>query len=266
MISRIRHLLFILLIFPLLFSCDDDDDEENFPSSTGIKGRVLTQNEFQQPLYDERNGVELFIEVGFREFSVGADNVGQWQLPGAPVGTYTFTVSKEGFGTIVRRGVRISTVNPEYPVDQGSQKIPTFVLTKLPDTAIEDVMLDLSFQAVQVGPIADTIWTLDMTGSLNPGPPPTGQAKGFRVFLGLDEFVSPEDYVYQEHFTTTEATFDVTFNDEVFNQSEIGSGDVIYALVYADANFNQEIELQDGTMVFPNLAEEPGEVVSVALP
>ncbi len=48
---------------------------------------VLTQNEFRQPFYDERNGVELKLQVGFREFLIDADNVGQWQFGGGPVGT-----------------------------------------------------------------------------------------------------------------------------------------------------------------------------------
>ncbi|HKK38099.1 MAG TPA: hypothetical protein VJ949_01620, partial [Cryomorphaceae bacterium] len=87
-----RSLFYSLLLLLTLTSCNSDDDKDNdFPSSTGIRGRVLTQNEFQQPLYDERDDVEMQLEVGFREFLLDADNVGQWQLSSAPVGTYTFT-------------------------------------------------------------------------------------------------------------------------------------------------------------------------------
>jgi len=258
-----RSLFFTLFLLAILTSCNDDEENNDFPSSVGIRGKVLTQNEFQQPLYDERNGVELQLEVGFREFFLDADNVGQWQLGGAPVGTYTFTVEKEGFGTLVRRSVKISTVNPEYPVFNGFQTIPTFVLTKLPVTQFQNVELDLTFTTPIEG---DTVWNLDLAASLNPGPPPTGQAKGFRVFLGTDELLSTDDYLYQEHYSTTTEEINLNYPDSLFDVLGIQSGDVIYALLYGDANFNLEVENQDGSLTFPNLSEESSEVISVALP
>jgi hypothetical protein len=263
-----RSFFFTLFLITLLTSCNDDEDKnDDFPSSVGIRGKVLTQNEFQQPLYEERNGVELFLEVGFREFDLDADNVGQWQLGGAPVGTYTFTVEKEGFGTIVRRGVKISTVNPEYSVFNGFQTIPTFVLTKLPVTQFQNVELDLTFTTEEIEEmVEDTIWNLDLSAVMSPAPPPTGQAKGFRVFLGTDELLSMNDYLYQEHYTSTEEEINLNYPDSLFDVLGIQSGDVIYALLYGDANFNLEVENQDGSLTFPNLSENPSEVFSVALP
>jgi hypothetical protein len=259
-----RILFFSLFVF-LLVSCDDDEDE-GFPSSTGIRGRVLTQNEFQQPLYDERDGVELEFEVGFQEFSTTADNVGQWQRGGAPVGTYTVTVSKEGYGTIEQRGIRISTVNPEYSVFNGFQTIPTFVLTERPNTQFQNVELDLSFTVQGSGMEADTIWNLDMAAVLSPAPPPTGQAKGYRVFWGTDEDLSPDNYLFQAHYTTTNEAISLNYNDQIFDLLGIQSGDVIYAQFYGDANFNLEYTTQGGELVFPNISENPSEVFSVALP
>ncbi|MGB6035178.1 MAG: hypothetical protein WBG42_02835 [Cryomorphaceae bacterium] len=258
-----RSLFYTLFLLLVLASCNDDDENEgDFPDRVGIKGRVLTQNEFQQPLYDERDGVELQLEVGFREFVLDADNVGQWQLGGAPVGTYTFTLEKEGYGTITQRGIRISTVNPEFSVFDGFQTIPTFVMTKLPVTQFQDVELDLTF--MEMG--EDTIWNLDMTAFMNPPPPPTGQAKGYRVFWGTDELLSTENYLFQAHYTTTSPDIALNYNDQIFDLLGIQSGDVIYAQFYGDANFNLELTNQDGTLTFPNLSEEPSAIVSVALP
>ena len=222
----------------------------------------MTQNEFQQPLYEERNDVEMQLEVGFREFPVDADNVGQWQLGGAPVGTYAFTIEKEGYGTITPRGIRISTVNPEFPVFNGFQTIPTFVITKLPVTQFQDVELDLTF--MEMG--EDTVWNLDMSALMSPPPPPTGQAKGYRVFWGTDELLSTDNYLFQAHYTTTAPEIALNYNNQIFDLLGIRSGDVIYAQFYGDANFNLEITNQDGTLTFPNLAEEPSAIVSVALP
>lgn len=265
MIRRIPF-LFPLLISILLVSCNENDAEDDFPSNVGIRGRVLTQNEFQQPLYEEREGVELLLEVGFREFIVDADNVGRWQLPSAPVGTYTITVEKPGFGTVVYRGIRVSTVNPEYPVVDGFQEISRFTITELPTTQIQDVVLDLSFETMMTGGETDTIWSLDIAGVLNPAPPPTGQAKGCRIFLGTDEFVSKDDFIHQEHIASTTAQFSTTIPDSVFDANQIGSGDILNVIVYADANFDQVIELQDEQLLFPNLGENPTEPTSVALP
>ena len=217
----IRSFFFALLGSLVLASCNEGDSDSDFPSSTGIQGRVVTQNEFQQPLYEERAGVEMLLEVGFREFPVDADIVGQWQLGGAPVGTYTFTIEKDGFGTIKERGIRISTVNPEYPVEEGFQRIPTFFLTKLPTTQFEDVMLDLSFETVEVGMTTDTIWNLDLTAMMNPAPPPTGQPKGYRVFLGTDNLLSKENYLFQQHYTSTSAEIALNYNDAFFDSLNI---------------------------------------------
>jgi hypothetical protein len=258
-----RSFFYTLFLLLVLASCNNDgDDESDFPSSIGIRGKVLTQNEFQQPLYEERDGVELQLEVGFREFFLDADNVGQWQLGGAPVGTYAFTLQKEGYGTIEQRGIRISTVNPEYPVFNGFQTIPTFVLTKLPITQFEGIELDLTF--TEMG--EDTIWNLDMSAVMSPAPPPTGQAKGYRVFWGTDEFLSTENYLFQAHYTSTSPEIALNYSDQIFDLLGVKSGDVIYAQFYGDANFNLEITNQDGTLTFPNLSAEPSPIVSVALP
>ncbi|MFT4770409.1 MAG: hypothetical protein ACI9CP_001795 [Cryomorphaceae bacterium] len=262
-----RSLFYTLFLLLILASCNnDDDDNDDFPSSVGIKGKVLTQNEFQQPLYDERDGVEFHLEVGFREFFLDADNVGQWQLGGAPVGTYAFILQKEGYGTIEQRGVRISTVNPEYPVFNSFQTIPTFVMTKLPITQFEDVELDLTFTTEMIDMEEDTIWNLDMSAEMSPAPPPTGQAKGYRVFWGTDEFLSTENYLFQAHYTATSPEIALNYNDQIFDLLGVQSGDVIYAQFYGDANFNLEFTNQDGTLTFPNLSEVPSPTVSVALP
>jgi len=266
MISRFSYLLSIFVVAIFFASCNEDDSDDDFPSNVGIRGKILTQNEFQQPLYEERDGVELLLEVGFREFEVEGDNVGRWKLSGAPVGTYTITVEKEGFGTVVYRGIRISTVNPEYPVVEGFQEIPSFTLTEIPTTLIENVMLDLSFETVTTGMETDTIWSLDITGTMNPAPPPTGQAKGCRIFLETDEFVSKSDFIHQEHVASITAEFSTTVPDSVFDANQIGSGDILNVLIYADANFDQVIELQEGEVLFPNLGETPSDLASVALP
>lgn len=261
-----RSLFYPLFLVLALAACNNDDDIDDFPSTTGIKGKVLTQNEFQQPLYDERSGVQMQLEVGFREFLVDADNVGQWQLGGAPVGTYTITLEKEGYGTIKERGIKISTVNPEFPVYDEFQTIPTFVMTKLPVTQFEAIELDLTFTTETINSVEDTIWNLDISAAMSPAPPPTGQAKGYRIFWGTDEFLSTENYLYQSHYITNSAAISLYYDDQVFDSLGVQSGDVIYAQFYGDANFNLEYTDQDETLTFPNLAEVPSAIVSVALP
>jgi hypothetical protein len=266
MVGRLPFYFVFILLAASLAACNESDSEDDFPSNISIRGTVLTQNEFQQPLYEQRDGIDLLLEVGFREFEVDADNIGRWQLPGAPVGTYTFTVEKEGFGTVVYRGIKISTVNPEYPVVEGFQQIPRFILTEIPTSTIQDVMLDLSFETEMNGSQTDTTWSLTVSGTHNPGPPPTGQAKGCRVFLGTDEFVSSENYFFQEHLTTATPGFSTLVPDSVFKANQIGSGDVLHARIYPDANFDQAIELQNDVVLFPNLGESQTDVISVALP
>ncbi|MEM9052278.1 MAG: carboxypeptidase-like regulatory domain-containing protein [Bacteroidota bacterium] len=261
----INGFLYFFLVFALI-SCDGDDDEGGFPSRTGIEGRILTQNEYQQPLYDERDSVELQLEVGFNSFELNGDNVGQWRFPNAPVGTYKFTVTKEGFSTIERRDVRISTVNPEFSVFNGFQNMPTFVLTQQPNAQFQNVQLNLSFETEIVEMMEDTIWNLNMSAVISPAPPPTGDAKGYRVFWGTDELLSPQNYLFQAHYTTLDETIDLNFGDPIFDALGIKSGDIIYAQFYGDANFNLEYTTEEGLLTFPNISDSPSAVFSVALP
>ena len=260
-----RILFYFLFVFALI-SCNDDD-EGGFPSSTGIEGRILTQDEFQRPLYEERDSVELQLEVGFNNFEINGDNVGQWRFSRAPVGTYKITVAKEGFGTIERRDVRISTVTPEFSVFNGFQKLPTFVLTEKPNTQFQNVELNLSFDTQVIEEmLEDTIWNLNMTAVVSPAPPPTGERKGYRVFWGTDAFLSSENYLFQAHYTTLNENIELNFNDPIFNALGIKSGDVIYAQFFGDSNFNLEYITEVGVRIFPNISENPSAVFSVVLP
>jgi len=260
---KVYFKFFPILLFGLALgftSCNDDEEDNPITDDANLEGKVRVQNEYQQPLYDERNGILLLMEVGFQSFAVNADNIGNYVLSGAPTGTYTITASKEGFGTIVREGIRISNVNPNYPVQEGNQILPTITITKIPTTEFSDLTLEVNSN--QDDPPQ---YTLTITSEMNPAPPPTGQSKGFRLFIGQDETVGPENFIYQEHFTSTEAAVEVIYQNEWFQSLELVQGDAIFAAIYGDANFDQELVLSNDT-IFPNLTVNVGDISSVVLP
>lgn len=258
-LKKLYWILLVALVFP---SCTPDKPVDNFGNSTGIKGRVNVQNEFQQPLYSERDAINVLGHVGFQDLAVTADNVGQWLISGAPVGTYTITFSKAGYSTVVMRNIKVSNTIPNYAVEEGYQKLPTATITKLPLTDFDNFMLDLSYVAQGT----DTAYSLEVSAVMVPAPPPTGQAKGYRIFIGSDEMVSPENYIYQEYNTTTSAQINLTYDNSWFGAQGITSGQTLYAIIYGDVSFNQEIENSDGTFTFPNLSQTPSELASVVLP
>ncbi len=258
-LKKLYWILLVALVFP---SCTPDKPEDSFGSSTGIKGRVNVQNEFQQPLYNERDGIDVLCHVGFQDLSASADNVGQWLISGAPVGTYTITYSKAGFSTVVMRNIKVSNTIPNYAVEAGFQKLPTATITKLPLTDFDNFILDLSYTTSG----SDTVYALELSAVMVPAPPPTGQAKGYRIFIGTDETVAPDNYIYQEYNTTTSASIDLVYDNSWFDAQGVTSGQTLYAVVYGDVSFNQEIENSDGTFTFPNLSQTPSELASVVLP
>ncbi|NEN25434.1 carboxypeptidase regulatory-like domain-containing protein [Cryomorpha ignava] len=256
-----NYALVLILLVSSLTSCKDDNPSDNFGDGSGLKGKINVQNEFQQPLYNERSGIKVFLEVGFRDFEVVADNVGNWQLAGAPVGAYTITYSKEGYSTIVRDDIVLSYTNPNYQLDNRFQKLPSVTITKLPLTDFTD--FELALNSTPVG--QDTVYTLNLSATMLPAPPPTGQAKGYRLFIGEDEDVSPTNYIYQEYEATTTAAISKTYNNEWFTSLGLSSGDAIYAAIYGDVSFNLEV-VADSVMTFPNLSALPGGMASVVLP
>ena len=254
--------LILLILITSLTSCGDKDTKDDFGTGSGIKGRINVQNEFEQPLYEERSGINVALEVGYRDFDVIADNVGNWQLTDAPAGTYKITYSKAGFSTIVQRGVKLSYTHPVFPVDNVFQKIPSVTITKLPTTQFNN--FELALNATPVG--QDTIYTLNLSAVMLPAPPPTGHKKGYRIFIGKDENVSSENYLYQEYFNTSSANISHTYDNAWFTAIGIHSGDAIYAAIYGDASFQLEGEDDEGVITFPNIAVSPGAVSSVLLP
>ncbi len=254
---------FPILLFGLALgftSCNDDEDDNPITDDANLEGKVRVQNEYQQPLYEERDGILVFMEVGFQSYAVNADNIGSYVLRGAPTGTYTITASKEGFGTIIQEGIQISNVSPNYPVQEGNQVLPTITITKLPTTDFNDLTLEVSSN--QDDPPQ---YTLTITSEMNPGPPPTGQSKGYRIFIGQDENVGPDNYIYQEHFTSTDAAIEVIYENDWFETLDLMQGDAIFAAIYGDANFNQVLELSNDTL-FPNITITEGDISSVVLP
>src|SRR5690554_2553428 len=141
--SRI-YVLILLLFTSSVMSCEDKDNTDDFGAGSGIKGKVNVQNEFEQPLYENRSGINVHLEVGYRDFNVVGDNVGNWQLPGAPVGTYKLTFSKAGYSTIVLRDIELSYAFPTYPIDNQFQKLPSVTITKLPTTQFNNFVLALN--------------------------------------------------------------------------------------------------------------------------
>ncbi len=257
-ISFRNHSFFwALIVVPLLISCDDEIPEP--VPSAGIEGRVWAQNEFGQPLHDQRSGVNVFLETGFRNFTVAGDQVGRYRLPGAPVGTYTATYSKSGFGTIIVSGLRLNTANPAYEVLNGYHQFPSVTLTQLPTTDFSNVNVSLQGGGTQ-GPL-----TLTVTGTMAPAPPPTGQSKGYRLFVASGSTVSNSDYDFQEHYTSNTAQFTVELGSELFSQIPNTSGSVISVRLYGDSNFDESYD-DAGLLVFPNLSLTPSESVSVVLP
>ena len=257
-----NYVLILLLLITSLTSCDEKDAKDDFGDGSGLKGKINVQNEFEQPLYADRNGINVKLEVGYRDFDVVADNVGYWQLPGAPVGTYKITYSKAGYSTIVQRGIKLSYTIPKYPVDNLFQKLPSATITKLPTTQFNN--FELALLATPVG--QDTVYTLNLSAVMLPAPPPTGHKKGYRIFVGKNENVSSKNYLYQEYFNTSTANISHTYDNAWFNTIGIHSGDAIYAAIYGDASFNLEGEDDEGKITFPNISIEPGAVSSVVLP
>lgn len=267
--DKMRFFFLFLMVGVLgLVSCNDDDDSgDDFPNGKGIEGRVHVQNEFQQPLYDERDGIQVYFEVGFQDFTVDADLIGKYVLRSAPVGTYTATYSKEGYGTVVASDLNYSETSPTLPIDNGFQQFPSVTITKKPVTSFSNLNLDLTSVEVtnSLGEVIDTLYTLAINANMVPPPPPTGQMKGYRLFIGTDEMVSPEMYIYQSHFTSTEEAIEIILYDDWFNANDIKSGDVLWAALYGDANFDFTQEI-DGETRYPNISTDIGALGSAVLP
>lgn len=261
MTSKKIFLLLTVLAPVLLFTSCDDDEFDNPPPLTSVEGRVFTQNEFGQPLYNERAGVSIYLETEFRNFNLEGNNEGIYRLSNIPTGTYMMRYSKENYGTIERRGLRVINTNPQFEILEGYQQIPSVTLTQLPTTSFNNV------QAVLAGdPDQDIAFTLTLSATMVPPPPPTGQAKGYRIFVGVGNSVSKENHIFQKHMTSTVADLQEVLEEELFEIIPNTPGSVLSVVLYGDANFDETYEDDTDRVIFPNLSVEPSAVVSVIIP
>lgn len=261
MTTKILLLLTVLAPALVLTSCKGDDDFPTPPATTSLEGRVFTQNEFGQPLYNERAGVSVYLETGFRTFNIQGNNTGVYRLTNAPTGTYMMRYSKTNYGTIERRGLRVITTNPQFEILDGFQQIPSVTLTKLPTTSFNNV------QAVLSGdPDDDIPFTLTVSATMVPPPPPTGQAKGYRIFVGIGNSVSKQNYIFQKHLTSTAENLQDVLEEELFGSIPNTPGSVLSVVIYGDANFDETYEDETDQVIYPNLSVQPSAVVSVIIP
>jgi hypothetical protein len=254
-----NYILFLLLGSFIVVSCNENDPDDDFPNNVGIAGRVNAQNEFEQPLWNERNGVQILLETGFRSFDVQGDNTGNFQLAGAPVGSYTITYSKPGFGKRIIRNINISTTNPSFPLENGFQRIPTATITQLPLTEFENVSVDLN-------ELGGGNYELTVNATMVPAPPANGLQKGYRVFIGNSPQLSIEDYQFQEHGVSSNAELLLTYGNGLFDSLNVDSGDLIYVIIHGDSNFDLTEEFPAGVLRFPNVTPTSSELVSIVLP
>lgn len=264
---KLNSIFFILFTGILLTSCKDKDAEEDFPNNVSVEGKVHVQNEYAQPLYEEREGVDIYVEKAFRNFSNTTDATGRYQFTGLPIGNYVFQFSKEGYGEVWLQNIELSNIAPNYPTNNGLQVIPSVTLKRKAYTTFENIDLQLTETYITTGGDTDTIYGLTVGANILPAPF-NNQYKGYRIFIGETEDLSFDNYMYQEHGKTNsnDGSLFLELDNEQLDEIGLESGDSIFVRLYGDFPEDVTYTRPDGSTFYPNLLLETSEIESVVYP
>lgn len=158
------------------------------------------------------------------------NSAGIYDVPSLPVGQYSVTFSKSGFGNYVRDGItlQIQTISVDGMLKVGSlsEKVVVTGDAPLVETETSDQHVNISAEAIRSAPIVGNDWRAEMT-QLIPGVNAgggTGQAAGQQIGVnGTQSFnvnflsdgsaaTAPRDYNSSNYYLPLDAIGEVSVN------------------------------------------------------
>ncbi|TVR40074.1 MAG: carboxypeptidase regulatory-like domain-containing protein [Cryomorphaceae bacterium] len=271
---RISLFIGAALLF-VLASCKKEEPNGVTTPASKLRGKVELYDKWGNIVITGRAGTQAFLTGQFQNFQTTTDNTGRFEFNDLPDGTYTVSVSREGYATGQIANILFSKNSPTLAVQGEYQLLPTINLG-VASTAEVDSTEFMVFYETQIIYI-DTInepWETDIdTVSANlylrsvigPVTPVPNAKAGYRIFLGKTPNTSPSNYLRTIHGvvninqTNPQAgVVEIIWNQQQWSNLGFNKGDVVYARIYGDAVNPILFESPGGQTIFPTLSDEFG--------
>ncbi len=252
--------------------CDKDPEPEFQSPATKLRGKVVLNGPYGGTVTSGRAGTQAVLSGQFQNFTTSTDNTGRFEYDNLTDGTYTLTISREGYSEMKVFDILFSRNSPNLGVDGDYQIIPTVTLGTQSVSSFDSTNVAVIYETetIYIDTLVDPWITEEDTisaslyfrskrilpESFNP------EAKyGYRLFFGKAANVGPSNYIRTIH--------DIVYGGEVseiehtWTQSEwqnlgYSMGDLVYIKIFGDAVNPITYSNPDAQVVFPNLSDSMG--------
>jgi hypothetical protein len=271
---KTRLLFIALLTTTVVFtSCKKDKD----PEAVGVivpnlKGKIVLNEQYGGVNYADRAGATALLSGQFQTFTATTDDAGRFQFSEIPSGTYSISVSKEGFSTMQINNFSFIRNTPTLPVEGTYQILPTLTLGKKSTVSFDSTAVTTYYNVDTIlfqPPFIeiDTI-SVDVTffSKMMPITPNPSANRGYRLYISNSPNVSPSNFKTTIHGSTTNGYILKTWTQQEWQSFGLSLGNTVYVLVHGDST-NEIFYLSPSDQkVYPNLSDASAIGAEVLVP
>lgn len=270
-----RILLAAALLPGMLASCKKDRTAPDaITPATKLRGKVELNDKWGNIIFEGRSGTQAVVSGEFQNWSATTDNTGRFEFSDLPDGTYSVTVSRDGFAPVQIHNVAFSKNSPTLSVSGEYQLLPTLTMGVVsdsyfvPDSTTVNIFYETEIIYIDtfVTPWITDIDTLSaqirFRSRMLPVSPVPNAVSGYRLFVGKTPNTSPDNYLATVHGAvnvnqTNNNAGLVTYEwtQPQWTSLGIAKGDMVYVRIYGDAVNPISYDSPGGQEVFPNLSD-----------
>jgi len=256
----------VLSLSIVFVSCKKDKDPDAIGVSVqNLRGKIVLNEQYGGVNYADRAGATALLSGQFQTYTSTTDDAGRFQFEQLPAGTYSISVSKDGFSTMQLNNFTFSPTNPAFPVDGSYQILPTLTLGKKSTFYFDSTLVSLIYYVdtllyeppdfILIDTLSvDVIFTSKMLPTIAV---PFAQ-RGYRIYVGNGPNLNANNALAQYHGVTTDGYITKTWTQQEWSALGINLGDVIYVMVKGDSPNEIFYLAPGGQRVYPNLSDSLG--------
>ncbi|HRI19624.1 MAG TPA: carboxypeptidase-like regulatory domain-containing protein [Panacibacter sp.] len=238
--------LFVLISAMLIMGCSSSSVP---PVSSGKQKIIGAVN-----LYDDLNNSQspdgMTVNINGTAFTAITDSSGRYTIANVPLGTYTLSYSKRGYGTY-----QLDTLYHHQNINDTPTIIPRMPLGKISATAVTNIEVTITGDTIKINP------------AVNPAGD-NADPRGVRLFYATTDAVAGDNYnAYSEVYRIRNSTGVIKKGKSEFYNMGFAPGATIFVKAYGEAfTANDYIDIATGKRIFPNLNTTTVAAKSFVLP
>jgi hypothetical protein len=256
----------ILSLSIVFVSCKKDKDPDAIGVSVpNLRGKIVLNEQYGGVNYNDRAGATALLSGQFQTYTATTDDAGRFQFEQLPSGTYSISVSKNGYTTMQLNNFTFAPTNPAFPVEGTYQILPTLTLGKKSQFYFDSTMVSLVYYVDTILFVPPDFIEIDTTSvdvifssKMLPTVSVPFAQRGYQIFVGNGPNLNPNNALGRYHGVTTDGYINKTWTQQEWSALGINLGDVIYVMVKGDSPNEIFYLAPGGQRVYPNLSDSLG--------